>query len=200
MHRSIRVALAAVAVSSALGGRLAAQQGEDVGLASRNYTSAVRVIPSGTSVPVTLEKSVKVNESNIGHTFPGHVTRDVTLNGAVAIPAGTPAQVELAKSADQDNAATLHLRSVELNGQTQSVAGSDARMDTQRGGWSTGTRAAAGAVAGAVVGKVLGVGVLKGAALGAGGGLAWGLLDKNRVVKPNTPMMFQLQEDLHVQH
>jgi hypothetical protein len=155
-------------------------------------------IPSGTSVPVTLDQNVSVKSDNVGNTFDAHVTRDVVVDGQVAIPAGAPAQVKLVQSSDNKDAATLRLMSVQVNGQTRSVATQDARADTQHGGLSTAKRTGVGAAAGAVIGAVTGLGVVKGALVGAGGGLAWGLLDKNRQVDRGTPLMFSLERSVRM--
>jgi hypothetical protein len=155
-------------------------------------------IPSGTGVPVTLDQNVSVKSDNVGNTFDAHVTRDVVVDGQVAIPEGAPAQVKLVQSSDNKDAATLRLMSVQVNGRTHPVATEDARADTRHGGLSTAKRTGVGAAAGAVVGAVTGLGVVKGALVGAGGGLAWGLLDKNRQVDRGTPLMFSLERSVRM--
>ena len=98
-------------------------------------------------------------------------------------------------------AATIRLVKVNVNGEMRGVRTDVAKADTDEKGLSTAKKTGVGAAAGAIVGAVTGVGVLKGAIVGAGGGLAWGLLDGNqaRQVKDDTPLMFSLERDLHVE-
>jgi hypothetical protein len=116
----------------------------------------------------------------------------------VAIPAGAPAKVRLVESSEKQNAATVRLSEVRVNGEMQDVAVSDARADTDARGLGTGEKTAVGAAAGAVVGAVTGAGVLEGVVVGAGGGLAWGLLsDGEREIDDGTTLRFELEEELN---
>ena len=207
MSRKTYLALATLMGASAFGaaGTAAAQnennwrRGDQVEVASRNTTARVRV-PSGTDIPVTIDKEIEISRDALGNTYDAHVTRDVVVNGAVAIPEGSKAKVRLAATGENDEQAALELASVTVNGRDMSVRADEARADTEKSGWSTRKRTAAGAVAGAVVGAVTGVGTVRGAVLGAGGGLAWGLLDgeNGRQVEDDTPLRFSLEEDLRV--
>jgi hypothetical protein len=51
---------------------------------------AALTIPSGTDIPVTIDENIALKQDQIGKTFSAHITRNVLVNGAVAIPAGTP--------------------------------------------------------------------------------------------------------------
>ena len=53
--------------------------------------AAALTIPSGTDIPITVDQNIALKQDQIGKTFPAHVTRNVLVNGAVAIPAGAPA-------------------------------------------------------------------------------------------------------------
>ena len=134
-------------------------------------------IPSGTDIPVTLDENIPVTRDHIGDTFQGHITRDVEVDGRVALVADTPVEVKLVEQSGGSKAATLRLVNVNVNGDTRRVQADVARADTDERGLSTAKKTGVGAAAGAIVGAVTGVGVLKGAVVGAGGGLAWGLLD-----------------------
>jgi hypothetical protein len=153
-------------------------------------------IPSGTSIPVTLDQDVPVDRNRFGESFSAHVTRDVVVNGRVAVPQGAPAEVKLMPSEEKANSATLQLSKLEVAGKMRDVSSSSARADAGEK-LGTGKKTAIGAAAGAVVGAVTGAGVIKGAVVGAGGGLAWGLLTHGDTrVKDDTHLSFQLQKDV----
>jgi hypothetical protein len=153
-------------------------------------------VPSGTSIPITLDQDIPVDRNRFGETFSAHVTRDVVVNEKVVVPQGAPAEVKLLPSDQKANSATLELSKLEVGGHMRDVSSSSARADTDEK-LGTGKKTAIGAAAGAVVGAVTGAGVIKGAVVGAGGGLAWGLLTHggNRV-KDDTHLSFQLQKDV----
>ena len=168
-----------------------------IGVALAIVGGTVLTIPRGTDIPVTLDEDVPITQERVGDKFEGHVTRDVMVNGEVVIPAGAPAEVKLVKSPENNNAATLRLTGLNLDGEMRSVSTDVAKADSDKSGLSTGEKTAVGAAAGAVVGAVTGAGVLEGAVVGAGGGLAWGLLDKQgREVPDDTTLRFSLEEKL----
>jgi hypothetical protein len=158
-------------------------------------------IPRGTDIPVTLDVNVELKRDQVGNTFPAHTTRDVVVGGAVAIPAGAPAEVALVEREGTPNAASFRLVSVSIRGEMRPVRTDVARADASGTGSSTGRKTGIGALAGAAVGLVLGggEGLLKGAAAGAGGGLAWSLLDQgSRRVEHDTPLLFSLRAPVRV--
>jgi hypothetical protein len=153
-------------------------------------------IPSGTNIPVTLDQNIPIDRNRFGETFPAHVTRDVAVNGKVAVPQGAPAEVKLMPSEEQANSATLQLSKLEVGGHMREVSTSSARADADEK-LGTGKKTAIGAAAGAVIGAVTGAGVIKGAVVGAGGGLVWGLVSHSgKEVADDTHLKFQLQEDV----
>ena len=159
----------------------------------------VLTIPRGTPIPVTLDEDIPIESDRIGDSFEAHVTRDVVVEGEVVIAAGSPAEVKLVKSDTDENAATLRLAKVNVDGDMRSVSADVAKPDADDRGLNTGEKTAVGAAAGAVVGAVTGAGVLEGAVVGAGGGLAWGLLDdQGREVNDGTPLRFSLEEKLEL--
>jgi hypothetical protein len=193
-------ALAASAVVSIAG---AQSQDSRVAVAQRDGDTDYHMapaIPSGTDIPVTLDENIPVTRDHIGDTFQGHVTRDIKVDGRVALVADTPVEVKLVEQSDGSKAATLRLVKVNVNGDTRRVQADVAKADTDERGMGTAKKTGVGAAAGAIVGAVTGVGVLKGAIVGAGGGLAWGLLDGNqaREVKDDTRLRFSLERDLRI--
>lgn len=204
MKRTIGAALAALAASGAVSIATAQSQNAQVSVAERDYAATERLaptVPSGTDIPVTLDEDIPVTRDHIGDTFRGHITRDVTVDGRLALVADSPVEVKLVETTDGAKAATLRLVKLNVNGEMRGVRTDVAKADTDEKGLSTAKKTGVGAAVGAIVGAVTGVGVLKGAIVGAGGGLAWGLLDGNqaRQVKDDTPLMFSLERDLHVE-
>jgi hypothetical protein len=158
-------------------------------------------IPPGTDIPVTIDQNIALKRDQIGKTFAAHVTRDVVVNGAVAIPAREPAEVMLIESTDTPGAASFRVARISIGGRMRPVRTDVARADPTRSGLSTGKKTGIGAIAGGVIGLVTGGGggLLKGAIVGAGGGLAWGLLDKGTTeVKADTPLAFSLLDPIRV--
>jgi hypothetical protein len=203
MKRTIGAALAALAASAAVSIAAAQSQDSRVDVAQRDVEADYRMapaIPSGTDIPVTLDENIPVTRDHIGDTFQGHITRDVKVDGRVALVADTPVEVKLVEQSGGPKAATLRLVKVNVNGEMKRVQADVAKADTDERGLNTAKKTGVGAAAGAIVGAVTGVGVLKGAIVGAGGGLAWGLLDGNqpREVKDDTPLRFSLERDLNI--
>jgi hypothetical protein len=160
------------------------------------------IVPPGTDVPVTLDENVTIKRDGIGNTYSAHVTRDVTVGGAVAIPSGTPAQVALVENDEQPNAASFRLISLSIDGRMRPVRTDVARADASHAGLNTGQKTGIGAVAGGVLGLVTGGGggLLRGALVGAGGGLAWGLLDHGtQRVEHDTALLFSLRDSIRVE-
>jgi hypothetical protein len=170
---------------------------EEVEVARAERTSFAP-IPAGTDIPVTLNEDVKISEKNLGQTFEGQVTRDVIVDGDVAIREGAPVQVQLVRNEANADQATLRLSGVQIGGEMRTVTTDNARADTEKDRAGTAKKTGIGAAAGAVIGAVTGVGVVKGAVLGAGGGLAWGLLSgRDREVDRGTLLEFELSESVN---
>jgi hypothetical protein len=203
MMRTIGATLAALVASGAISMAGAQAQERRVAVAERDVQEDFRmatVVPSGTDIPVTLDEDVPVTRDRMGDTFKGHITRDVKVDGAIALVADAPVEVKLVEQSDGAKSATLRLVKVNVNGDMRGVRTDVAKADADEAGMSTAKKTAVGAAAGTIVGAVTGVGVLKGAIVGAGGGLAWGLLDGDqaRQVDDDTTLRFSLQRDLHL--
>jgi len=158
-------------------------------------------IPPGTDIPVTIDENIALQRDQVGKTFPAHITRDIVVHGAVAIPTGAPAEVMLIESKDTPGAASFRVVRISIGERMRPVRTDVARADESRSGMSTGKKTGIGAIAGGVIGLLAGGGggLLKGAAVGAGGGLAWGLLDKgSNQVKADTPLAFSLLAPVRV--
>src|SRR5262245_10188857 len=78
-------------------------------------------IPRGTDIPVTVDQNIPIKREKVGKSFDAHVARDVTVNGKIVIPQGSPAKVKLVESAEKSDAATLQLSNVRVNGEMREV-------------------------------------------------------------------------------
>jgi hypothetical protein len=213
MQVTLAIAAALVGAGVMVGGPAAAQAlpQDSYALAEapipvpRAVVAAGIEVPAGTAIPVELDEEVPVDQDRMGDVFNAHVSRDVKVNGQVAIPAGANAKVRLTESREKAEAATLRLTEVEIHRDLHQVSATDAKADTGAedsglNGMSTGKKTAVGAATGAVVGAVTGAGVLEGAVVGAGGGLAWGLLTDNhdKTIDDGTDVRFELERRLDV--
>jgi hypothetical protein len=171
---------------------------EEVEVAAAPSSAVSIAIPAGTDIPVTVEEDITIDEKHLDRTYEAQVTRDVVVDGQVAIRQGAPAVIKLVRSDENADQATLELSQLQLGGEMRSVSTESARADTEKDKSGTAKKTGIGAAAGAVIGAVTGVGVIKGAILGAGGGLAWGLLDgRDREVGSGTQLEFELSESVN---
>jgi outer membrane lipoprotein SlyB len=171
-------------------------------------SKAAVVIPMGTQFTVRTDTAIDTAKDAIGKLYPARFEQSVMdSNGAITIPAGTAAQLQVV-DLNQGTAATtrnlaLDLYSVSLNGQdyrvdTSSVAenGSAGFGMNRRTALYAGGGAGLGALLGAVFGggKGAGIGTLAGAGTGA---LAQYLTRGKRVSVPaETTLTFQLQQTM----
>jgi hypothetical protein len=163
------------------------------------HVALALTIPAGTDIPVTIDENVALKADQVGNAFPAHVTRDVVVDGSVAIPGGSPASVILVASDERPGAATFRLARVSIGGRMRRVETDVARADAEHSGLSTGKKTGIGAIAGGVLGVVTGGGLLTGAIVGAGGGLAWGLLSHGTSrVEADTQLQFPLRASVRV--
>jgi hypothetical protein len=203
-RRTRRISLAAlVGLQMVAVGRLAALPAAGHNDVGRGWTGRLHVpaltIPPGTDIPVTIDENVALKRDQIGNTFSAHVTRDVLVDGTLAIPGGTPAEVALVASEGTQGAASFRLVRMSIAGEMGPVRTDVARADATRSGLGTGKKTGIGAIAGGVLGLVTGGGLLKGAIVGAGGGLAWGLLDhRTGRVEQGTRLLFSLRNPVQV--
>jgi hypothetical protein len=147
------------------------------------YDRPASTIAAGVSVPVRTSEAV--DEKTVdGRVFTGVVDEDVTdLNGRVAIPRGSTAELMVKKASD--NNLSIDLESLTINGQRYGVAADTASVGTsgiggtiQNGAGTIGANkdtaiyVGGGTLLGTIVGAIAGGG--KGAAIGAAVGAAAG--------------------------
>jgi hypothetical protein len=205
MHRIQRTALMGLVGVQLLavagpGVAYAETDGRTVGQVPPEAHAAMALtIPAGTDIPVTIDEGITLKADQVGNIFPAHVTRDVVVDGSVAIPGGAPANVILIASDGKPGAATLRLARVSIDGTMRRIETDVAHADGSQSGLNTAKKTGIGALAGGVLGVVTGGGLLRGAVVGAGGGLAWGLLSHGtRRVEPDTQLLFPLSASVRV--
>ena len=151
------------------------------------------VIPSGTQISVRTDSAIDTRKDAVGQLYPARIQQDVVVStGAVGIPAGTPAELQVVDLGQNNNyqgnnyqsgnnnqnakELALSLYSVTLNGREYRVDSSSVAANGKAGyglnkrtAEYTGGGAALGALMGAIFGggKGAGIGTLAGGGLGA---------------------------------
>ncbi len=161
-----------------------------------------RVLNGGTQIQVRTDQAINATEASVGKRFNATVSHDIMdANGNVAIPAGSPAQIEVMQASDNSGDVTVDLRSVNVNGQrvnlasTTSTTASNAEEQGIGKNKRTGKYVGGGALAGTVIGAI--AGGAKGAAIGAIAGGAAGAgaqvltKGKNVNIPAETQLTFQ---------
>lgn len=92
-------------------------QGNGQGYGNRNRGV---VIPSGTQLSVRIEQNVRPAEINANETIAGSLTNDVSVDGNVIAPAGTPVQAQIDSA--QGSTFNLRLTSMTVNGRTYALS------------------------------------------------------------------------------
>jgi hypothetical protein len=136
-------------------------------------------VPSGAAVVVTLDQSVSSKDARVGQKVDGTIAQDVVVNGKVAFPKGSRAQLSVADVQASGRLSTpaklwLKIDSVEVKGRTYHTStrwsGQTGPDHEKRNIVAIGGGTGAGALIGGLAGG--GKGALIGAAVGAGAGTA----------------------------
>jgi len=164
-------------------------------------------IPSGTEITVRTDEPIDadIQNADTSHLYRGTVSKDVLgANGRVLIPRGSRASLAAIRD---NNALTVDLRSIRVNGVRYTVDSADVQAGDQKEGVGknkrTGKYVGGGAAAGALIGAIAGGG--KGAAIGAlaGGAAGAGAQTLTRGKKLSVPaesnLTFRLQNGLRME-
>ncbi len=149
------------------------------------------MIPAGTNITIRTNEAITAQNAQPGTRYPVQIAQNVVgSNGAVLVPAGSPATVAVVntgKSVLGKNELGLALHSITVNGRTYMV-NSAASQETTKSSSGIGANkrtaeyVGGGALLGTLVGAVAGGG--KGAAIGAilggGGGAAAQVLTRGK--------------------
>jgi BON domain len=148
------------------------------------------VVPSGTTLTITVGQALSSKTSQTGQTFIGTVAQPVSVGGRTAIPAGSTVSgtVVTAKSKGKikgQGELDLALTSVTVRGQNYNiqtgVLDNTVKGKGKRTAVATGGGAAGGALIGGIAGGGKGAGI--GALVGAGAGLLGGSLTGNQQIE-----------------
>lgn len=168
-----------------------------------------RVLNSGTQIQVRTDTAINATSANVGRTFNATVSHDVMdANGNVAIPAGSPARIQVMQAGDNSGDVTVDLRSVSVNGTRINLAsetGTSASSAEQQGigkNKRTAKYVGGGALAGTVIGALAGgakgaaIGMITGGAAGAGAQVL--TKGKNVNIPSETQLTFQLSNEVTI--
>jgi hypothetical protein len=167
------------------------------------------VVPSGTTVTVSLGSALGSKLSKVGQTFTGSVAKDVVVGSEVAIPKGAAVSGTVTDAKPLGKfaggaALDVRLDSININGADMPVQAS-AQPFTEKGkGKRTAVLTGGGAALGGLVGALAGGG--KGAAIGAlagagAGGAGSAFTGNKEIVLPvESNVDFQLSQSLEVRH
>jgi hypothetical protein len=165
------------------------------------------IVPSGTTVTVSLGSALGSKLSQPGQNFSGTVAKDVLVENAVAIPKGANATgtvVDAKPLGRFAGGAVLQIRldSINVNGSDLPVQASARSFSVKGKGKRTGVMAGGGAALGGIIGGLAGGG--KGAAIGllagggAGGAGAAFTGNKDIVLPAESAVSFQLTQPLEI--
>jgi hypothetical protein len=163
------------------------------------------VVPSGTSLVVTVDQALGSKTSQSGQTFLATLARPVSIGGATAIPKGShvTGTVITAKEKGKikgEGQLSLALTGITVRGQSYDIEtgtlDSTVKGKGKRTAVTTGGGAAGGALIGGIAGGGKGAGI--GALVGAGAGLVGGALTGNKQIEipAETALTFTLAKPL----
>ena len=177
--------------------------------ASMAGSASSLVIPMGTQISVRTDTAIDSTKDASGKLYPSRIQQDVVDGtGAVAIPAGTPAKLQLVDTnqagSTQGKNLVLDLYSVDLNGKTYRVDTSSVTESKSGSGIGMNRKTAEYAGGGGALGALLGAafGGGRGAGIGALAGIGGGALTqflthgKQVTVPAETVLSFQLVQTL----
>jgi len=173
-----------------------------------NYQNAV--IPAGTTLSIRTDNEIKVDQPQVGMTYPATIADDVMgQNGSVLIPRNTPAQltvVDAGNNTTDGKDLRLAVQSVQINGQNY-LMNTNAVSGGNNGGLGankrTGEYVGGGALVGTLIGAMAGggKGAAIGAAIGAAGGAGTQVLTRGKQI--NVPaesvLTFKLDQPIVLQ-
>jgi len=171
-----------------------------------SYTGQEKTVAAGTQVPVRVDEGINASD-NDGRIYTGVVAQNVMdQSGAVAIPAGSTAELIFRGTSNRE--LLLDLESVTVNGQRYALSVDPTQGTTavQKEGLGANERTAkyvgGGALLGTIIGAIAGggKGAAIGAAAGAGAGAGGQVLTRGRSVNipPESVITFRLQEPLYL--
>jgi len=136
-------------------------------------------VPVGTEIDVRLQNTLNSGTAQVEDRFEGATLADVTIDGRLAIPAGSifrgvVTAVEPGTRTNRTSKMTVSFDQVTLNGRSYPIRGTVTQAIEGEGIRGEAGRTAAGAGVGAIIGGILGgfKGALAGILIGGGGTIA----------------------------
>ena len=136
-------------------------------------------MPVGTEIDVRLQNTLSSGTAQVEDRFEGTTLADVTVDGRLAIPAGSifrgvVTAVEPGTRTNRTSKMTVSFDQVTLNGRSYPIRGTVTQAIEGEGIRGEAGRTAAGAGVGAIIGGILGgfKGALAGILIGGGGTIA----------------------------
>ena len=148
--------------------------------APSSTTTTTRIdVPVGTEIDVRLQNTLNSGTAQVEDRFEGATLADVTVDGRLAIPAGSifrgvVTAVEPGTRTNRTSKMTVSFDQVTLNGRSYPIRGTVTQAIEGEGIRGEAGRTAAGAGVGAIIGGILGgfKGALAGILIGGGGTIA----------------------------
>jgi hypothetical protein len=164
-------------------------------------------IPAGTAIPTRITQTLDSAVTQAGAPFNGVVTREVVVDGAVVIPAGSAVSGTVVAAKDATHFKGSSLLSIQLtalrrHGKLISISTDAYSVEGKGRGKNTALKVGGGAAIGAVLGGIFGGG--KGAAIGAaagggGGAVVQGVTKGQQVQIPSESVIrFRLTNSITV--
>ncbi len=132
-------------------------------------------VAAGSVIPIRITQTLDSESSQEGDSFSGVVTREVVVDGAVVIPAGSGVSGRVVASHEAGHfkghsLLSVRLTAVNRHGKSLAISTDDYTVEGKGRGKNSAEKIGGGAAVGAILGGILGGG--KGAAIGglAGGG------------------------------
>lgn len=170
-----------------------------VGCWATLFAQTSATVPSGTDIKVRTDEQITADANNVGKTYTGSITEDVSNNGAVVIPKGSHATLTTKKDGSK---VSVDLTDVRVNGTNYAIEAGSYKSGSVGANKTTAKYAGGGALAGALIGALAGGG--KGAAIGAVAGGAAGTgtqvltTGKSLNIPAETVLTFKTAQDLQL--
>ncbi len=163
------------------------------------------IVPTGTSLTVTVDQALSSKTSQAGQTFLATLARPISIDGKSAIPKGASVTGTVIAAKEKgkikgEGELSLALTSITIRGKNYNIQtgalDSTVKGKGKRTAVTTGGGAAGGALIGGIAGGGKGAGI--GALVGAAGGLVGGALTGNKQIEipAETPLTFTLSSSL----
>ena len=165
--------------SATTASRSTSAPGNTTSTPSTTTTASSVEVPVGTEIDVRLQNTLNSGTAQVEDRFEGTTLADVTVDGRLAIPAGSifrgvVTAVEPGTRTNRTSKITVSFDQVTLNGRSYPIRGTVTQAIEGEGIRGEAGRTAAGAGVGAIIGGILGgfKGALAGILIGGGGTIA----------------------------